>query len=56
MNLKKNLFYFQYEQTKASNIFKNVGMLLKDVWIDIFLVWCVIVGMCVGVQWTFLFW
>ncbi|EEB19281.1 hypothetical protein Phum_PHUM564870 [Pediculus humanus corporis] len=25
-------------------------------WILVFLVWCIILGMCVGVQWTFLFW
>ncbi|KAK6627466.1 hypothetical protein RUM44_009943 [Polyplax serrata] len=50
-------YLLKYEQTKVStNIFRNVGNLLKDVWINIFLVWCIIVGMCVGVQWTFLFW
>lgn len=47
----------QYNQIKVStNIVKDVGKLLVNVRILIFLAWCVVVGMCTGLMWNFFLW
>jgi len=47
----------QYKHTKRSpSILRDVGKLLTDVQICIFLLWCVGVGMCTAMVWNFLFW
>ncbi|XP_074032997.1 sugar baby transporter isoform X2 [Leptinotarsa decemlineata] len=47
----------QYTQTKlATNIFRDIGRLLLNIRINIYLIWCVCVGMCTGLIWQFLFW
>ncbi|XP_057664392.1 major facilitator superfamily domain-containing protein 6-like isoform X1 [Diorhabda carinulata] len=47
----------KYSHKKVStNIFRDVTMLLLDVRILVFIVWCVIVGMCTGLMWQFQFW
>ncbi|KAH1008249.1 major facilitator superfamily domain-containing protein 6 [Dendroctonus ponderosae] len=47
----------QYTQTKLStNIFRDIGKLLLNVRILVFLLWCICVGMCTGLMWNFLLW
>jgi MFS family permease len=43
------------QKQQSSNILKDVGRLLVDIRIIVFLVWCVAVGMCTGLIWQFLF-
>lgn len=51
------VFCFQYTQKKiSSNIFRDVGRLLFNIRIDVYLLWCISVGMCTGLIWQFLFW
>jgi predicted ABC-type sugar transport system permease subunit len=51
-----NRFNFQnVQKQQSSNILKDVGRLLVDIRIIVFLVWCVAVGMCTGLIWQFLF-
>lgn len=48
--------FFQNAQKKQStSILKDVGRLLVEVRIIVFLVWCIAVGMCTGLIWQFLF-
>ncbi|KAJ4443502.1 hypothetical protein ANN_05174, partial [Periplaneta americana] len=44
------------EQILATRIMKNVGKLLSEPHIIIFLLWCVFVGIETGFLWQFLFW
>ncbi|XP_050300560.1 major facilitator superfamily domain-containing protein 6 [Anthonomus grandis grandis] len=47
----------KYTQTKLStNIIKDIGKLLLNIRIIVFLVWCICVGMCTGLIWQFLLW
>ncbi|KAG5895122.1 hypothetical protein JTB14_008559 [Gonioctena quinquepunctata] len=47
----------QYTQKKvAANIFRDISRLLLNVRINIYLLWCICVGMCTGLIWQFLFW
>ncbi|KAL0279919.1 UNVERIFIED_CONTAM: hypothetical protein PYX00_001370 [Menopon gallinae] len=47
----------KYQQTKlSSQILKNVGKLLKNAKVVVFLIWCIFIGICIGIQWNFLFW
>jgi len=47
----------QYKQKSVSvNIFKKVGVLFTNVQTCHFFLWIVMVGMCTGVLWQFLFW
>lgn len=47
----------KYTQKKVSaNICRDVGLLLLNVRVIIFLIWCIGVGMCTGLIWQFLFW
>ncbi|KAJ8965602.1 hypothetical protein NQ317_004361 [Molorchus minor] len=47
----------EYKQQKlSSNILRDVGKLLVDIRIIVYLVWCICVGMCTGLIWQFLFW
>lgn len=49
--------FLKYQQTKMStSILKDVGKLLVDVRIVVFLLWCICVGMCTGLMWNFLLW
>ncbi|XP_018566691.1 major facilitator superfamily domain-containing protein 6-A [Anoplophora glabripennis] len=50
-------FKLEYSQKKlAANILRDVGRLLVDVRIIVYLIWCISVGMCTGLIWQFLFW
>ncbi|KAJ8925091.1 hypothetical protein NQ315_001263 [Exocentrus adspersus] len=47
----------QYTQKKlVTNIVRDVGRLLVDVRIVVYLIWCITVGLCTGLIWQFLFW
>ncbi|CAG9770502.1 unnamed protein product [Ceutorhynchus assimilis] len=47
----------QYSQSKLStSILKDVGKLLLNIRIIVFLLWCICVGMCTGLVWQFLLW
>lgn len=47
----------KYTQTRiSSNIMKDVGTLLKSFRVVIFLLWCIVVGLCTALIWNFLFW
>ncbi|XP_063221253.1 major facilitator superfamily domain-containing protein 6-A [Bacillus rossius redtenbacheri] len=47
----------KHTQTKLSNsIVRDVGGLICDVRICVFLLWCIAVGICTGLLWQFLFW
>lgn len=47
----------KYTQNKIStNIFKDVGKLLINIRIIVYLLWCIVVGMCTGLLWNFLLW
>lgn len=47
----------KHSQTKLStNIVRDVGKLLSELRIVVFLLWCIAVGLCTGLQWNFLFW
>nr|XP_018907870.1 PREDICTED: major facilitator superfamily domain-containing protein 6 [Bemisia tabaci] len=39
----------------SSNILKDVGKLLRDVRVVVFLFWCIFIGMCAAFVWQFLF-
>ncbi|XP_069691840.1 major facilitator superfamily domain-containing protein 6-like isoform X2 [Periplaneta americana] len=47
----------KHSQTKLStSIVRDVGKLLTEVRIVVFMLWCIAVGLCTGLQWNFLFW
>lgn len=47
----------KHSQTKLStNIVRDVGKLLSELRIVIFILWCIAVGLSTGLQWNFLFW
>ncbi|KAL1517425.1 hypothetical protein ABEB36_001190 [Hypothenemus hampei] len=47
----------KYQQTKfSSNIIRDVGKLLVNIRIWVFLIWCVCVGICTGIMWNFFLW
>ncbi|KAJ9601319.1 hypothetical protein L9F63_000541, partial [Diploptera punctata] len=47
----------KHSQTKLStSIIRDVGKLLTEVRIVVFMLWCIAVGLCTGLQWNFLFW
>ncbi|CAG9859600.1 unnamed protein product [Phyllotreta striolata] len=47
----------KYDQKRiTADIFRDVGRLLLNIRVLIFLVWCLAVGMCTGLVWQFLFW
>ncbi|XP_021930441.1 major facilitator superfamily domain-containing protein 6-A isoform X2 [Zootermopsis nevadensis] len=47
----------KHSQTKLStSIVRDVGKLLTEIRIVIFMLWCVAVGLSTGLQWNFLFW
>lgn len=47
----------KYSHKKVStNIFRDVSMLLLNIRVVVFIVWCVVVGMCTGLMWQFQFW
>ncbi|XP_066138114.1 major facilitator superfamily domain-containing protein 6 [Euwallacea fornicatus] len=47
----------KYAQTKlSSNITRDIGKLLVNIRVLVFLVWCVAVGMCTGLMWNFFLW
>lgn len=43
------------QKSHSTSILKDVGLLLLDVKIIIFMIWCIAVGMCTGLIWNFLF-
>ncbi|RZC34450.1 major facilitator superfamily domain-containing protein 6, partial [Asbolus verrucosus] len=43
------------QRKQSSSILKDVGRLLTDIRIIVFLIWCISVGMCTGLIWQFLF-
>ncbi|PSN34536.1 hypothetical protein C0J52_19087 [Blattella germanica] len=46
-----------HSQTKLStSIVRDVGKLLTEMRIVVFMLWCISVGLCTGLQWNFLFW
>lgn len=50
-------FPLQYVQKNLSTtILKDVGKLLMNARILIFIIWCIAVGLCTGVIWNFLLW
>ncbi|KRT86394.1 hypothetical protein AMK59_1549, partial [Oryctes borbonicus] len=50
-------YRLNYTQKKMStNILRDVGSLLKNFRIVIFMLFCVFIGMCTGLIWNFLFW
>ncbi|XP_073973876.1 sugar baby transporter isoform X3 [Rhodnius prolixus] len=47
----------KYKQLRtSSSILRDMGKLLSEVKIVIFLIWCICVGMCTAMLWNFLFW
>ncbi|XP_075229080.1 major facilitator superfamily domain-containing protein 6-like isoform X2 [Lycorma delicatula] len=44
------------QRIKSHNIVRDVGKLLMDARIVIFMLWCIVGGMCTAVIWNFLFW
>ncbi|XP_014243816.1 major facilitator superfamily domain-containing protein 6 isoform X2 [Cimex lectularius] len=47
----------KYKQVKtSSSIIRDVGKLLAEVRVVIFMIWCICVGMCTALVWNFLFW
>ncbi|XP_066250282.1 major facilitator superfamily domain-containing protein 6 [Euwallacea similis] len=47
----------KYAQTKlSSNITRDIGKLLVNIRVLVFLIWCVAVGMCTGLMWNFFLW
>ncbi|KAK9500670.1 hypothetical protein O3M35_001894 [Rhynocoris fuscipes] len=47
----------KYKQSRSSpSILRDMGRLLSEVKILVFLVWCVCVGMCTAMVWNFLLW
>ncbi|XP_044734493.1 major facilitator superfamily domain-containing protein 6 isoform X2 [Chrysoperla carnea] len=47
----------QYNQTTLSvSILHDVGKLITEIRVFVFLIWCVCIGMCTGLVWNFLFW
>jgi hypothetical protein len=47
----------QHSQTKLStSIVRDVGKLLTELRVVIFMFWCIAVGLSTGLQWNFLFW
>ncbi|RZF36309.1 hypothetical protein LSTR_LSTR014573 [Laodelphax striatellus] len=46
----------QTEHKQSLNILKDVRKMLMNVRILVFLLWCIIVGMCTSLIWNFLFW
>ncbi|KAJ3662792.1 hypothetical protein Zmor_007119 [Zophobas morio] len=43
------------QKTQSTSILKDIGRLLVDFRIIVFLIWCIAVGMCTGLIWNFLF-
>ncbi|CAB0008615.1 unnamed protein product [Nesidiocoris tenuis] len=47
----------KYEQTKiSSSILRDVGRLLAELRVLVFLLWCIVIGMCTALVWNFLLW
>ncbi|PNF21627.1 hypothetical protein B7P43_G11266 [Cryptotermes secundus] len=47
----------KHSQTKLStSIVRDVGKLLTELRIVVFMLWCIAVGLSTGLQWNFLFW
>lgn len=44
------------QRIKSHNILHDVGKLLMDARMIVFIMWCIVVGMCTAVIWNFLFW
>lgn len=44
------------QNTVSTSLFRGVGMLLLNIRIAVFLIWCISVGMCTGLMWQFEFW
>ncbi|XP_056634030.1 major facilitator superfamily domain-containing protein 6-like isoform X2 [Diorhabda sublineata] len=44
------------QNSVSTNLFRDVGALLLNIRIVVFLIWCVSIGMCTGLMWQFEFW
>lgn len=50
-------YNLKYEQVKIStNFTKNIFKFMKDWRILFFMLWCLLMGLCSGIQWNFFFW